>query len=118
MEFSRESKLEAITELNRTFAENIGIKELLDESSRQEILKMIQQADEKCFRVLAAFNNAWLALDYVRGDKELRMKVEEVWKMEVERHRSAFETCMEDVVRLAAERRIDLEPLMLRMNWL
>ena len=118
MEFSRENKLEAITELNRAFAESLGISELGADSSRQDILKMIQQADEKCFRVLAAFNNAWLALDYIRGDKELRMKVEDVWKMEVERHRSAFDACMEDVMHLAAERKIDLEHLVLRMNWL
>jgi hypothetical protein len=68
--------------------------------------------------VLAAFNNAWLAYDYVRSDKELKMKVEEVWKMEVERHKEAFDETMNTMVDLAEEMKVDLQPLELRLKYL
>ena len=118
MEFSRDNKLETIADLNRTFAEHLKIEEIPADESREGILKMIQRTDESCFSILAAFNNAWLAWDYVRTDKELKIKVEDVWKMEMDRHKDAFELCKKDVLELARDRDIDLEPLMLRINWL
>lgn len=118
MELSRDNKLETIADLNRAFAEKLGIDEIAPSESRQEILKMIQRTDEECFSILAAFNNAWLAWDYVRGDKELKMKVEDVWKLEMERHKSAFLETKEAVLKLAEGKEVDLEPLMLRINWL
>ena len=118
MEFSRENKLEAIADLNRVFAEHLGIDDIPLNESRQGILKRIQQADDECFSVLASFNNAWLALDYIRSDNELRVKVEDVWKMEVARHRESFGEPREAMIALAEKYKIDLEPLMLRINWL
>jgi len=118
MELSRDNKLETIADLNRVFAEQLGIDGIEPSESRQEILKIIQRTDEECFSVLAAFNNAWLAWDFVRSDKELKMKVEDVWKLEMERHKAAFLETKESVLKLAAEKEVDLEPLMLRINWL
>lgn len=118
MELARENKLEAIADLNRAFAEKLNIEDIPAEEPRENILKMIQQTDEHCFSVLAAFNNAWLAYDYVRGDKELRHKVEDVWKMEVDRHREALDDCMDRMYTLAEEMDVNLEPLKLRLKWL
>ena len=118
MEFGRENKIEAIADLNRAFAEKLDISEIPHGVSREGILKLIQQNNEECFSVLAAFNNAWLAYDYVRGDKELKMKVEEVWKMEVERHKEAFEETKVSMFELASEMKVDLEPLELRIKYL
>jgi hypothetical protein len=118
MELSRDNKLETIADLNRVFAEQLGIEDIAPKESRQEILKMIQRTDEDCFSILAAFNNAWLAWDYVRSDKELKIKVEDVWKLEMERHKEAFMKSKEAVLELAETKKIDLEPLMLRINWL
>jgi hypothetical protein len=118
MELSRDNKLETITDLNRTFAEHLGIEDIPADESREGILKMIQRTDDDCFSTLAAFNNAWLAWDYVRTDKELKIKVEDVWKMEMDRHKDAFEITKVEVFKLAKEKKIDLEPLMLRINWL
>ena len=118
MEFSRDNKLETIADLNRTFAEHLKIEEIPSDESREGILKMIQRTDESCFSILAAFNNAWLAWDYVRTDKELKIKVEDVWKMEMDRHKEAFEESKGEVLKLAKEWEVDLEPLMLRINWL
>lgn len=118
MEFGRENKIEAIAELNRAFAEKLDIPEIPHGESREGILKIIQQNNEQCFSVLAAFNNAWLAYDYVRSDKELKMKVEEVWKMEVERHKEAFDETMNTMVDLAEEMKVDLQPLELRLKYL
>lgn len=118
MEISRDNKLETIADLNKTFAEKLGIEGLDTSMSREDILKMIQRNDEECFSVLAAFNNAWLAWDYVRGDKELKIKVEDVWKLEMERHKEAFMESKEAMLKLAAEKEVDLEPLMLQINWL
>ena len=118
MEFSRDNKLEAIADLNRVFAEYLNIEDIPLHESRQEILKRIQRADDECFSILASFNNAWLAWDYIRSDKELKIKVEDVWKMEMGRHKDVFEEAKKEVVKLAADRKVDLEPLMLRINWL
>lgn len=118
MEFSRDNKLETIADLNRVFAEQLNIEDIPLQESREEILKRIQRADEDCFSILASFNNAWLAWDYVRSDKELKIKVEDVWKMEMERHKLVFEEAKTEVIKLAAEREVELEPLMLRINWL
>jgi hypothetical protein len=118
MELSRDNKLETITDLNRTFAEHLKIEDIPADESREGILKMIQRTDEDCFSTLAAFNNAWLAWDYVRTDKELKIKVEDVWKMEMDRHKEAFEVTKDEVLKLAKVKEIDLEPLMLRINWL
>jgi hypothetical protein len=118
MEFSRENKLESIADLNRAFAEHLNIEDIPLLESRQEILKRIQRVDDECFSILASFNNAWLAWDYVRGDKELKIKVEDVWKMEMERHKIVFEEAKGEVLKFAADRKVDLEPLMLRINWL
>jgi len=118
MEFSRDNKLESIADLNRVFAEHLGIEDIPLNESRQEILKRIQRADEECFSTLAFFNNAWLAWDYVRSDKELKIKVEDVWKMEMERHKVVFDEAKGEVIKLADTRKVDLEPLMLRINWL
>ncbi len=118
MELSRENKLEAIADLNRLFAEHLGITDIALGENRQDILKMIQQSDDECFSILASFNNAWLAWDYVRSDKELKIKVEDVWKMEVERHKAAYEETKTTLIDFAAEKNINLEPLMLRINWL
>jgi hypothetical protein len=118
MEFSRENKLEAIADLNRAFAEHLNIEDIPLKETRSAILKRIQARDDECFSVLASFNNAWLAWDYVRSDKELRIKVEDVWTMEVERHKAAFEESKDVVMKLAKAKKIDLEPLMLRLKWL
>ena len=118
MEFSRDNKLEAIADLNRVFAEHLNIEDIPIHESREEILKRIQRADDECFSILASFNNAWLAWDYIRGDKELKIKVEDVWKMEMDRHKEIFELAKKEVIRLASEKKVDLEPLMLRINWL
>ncbi|MCK4569304.1 MAG: hypothetical protein KAT76_03385 [Bacteroidales bacterium] len=118
MEFSRDNKLETIADLNRVFAEYLTTADIPLQESREEILKRVQRADDECFSILASFNNAWLAWDYIRGDKELKMKVEDVWKMEMERHKVIFEEAKTEVIRLATEKSIDLEPLMLRINWL
>lgn len=118
MEFARENKIEAIADLNRAFAEKLDINEIPGGESREDILKRIQQTNEECFSVLAAFNNAWLAYDYVRGDKELKIKVEDVWKMEVERHRESFDKSREHMIELAQKMEVDLEPLELRLKWL
>ena len=118
MELSRDNKLETIADLNRTFAEPLNIEDIPLNESREGILKMIQRTDEDCFSTLAAFNNAWLAWDYVRSDKELKIKVADVWKMEMDRHKEAFDATKEEVLKLARKRDIDLEPLMLRINWL
>lgn len=118
MEISRDNKLETIADLNRSFAEKLEIEGLDPSMSREEILKMIQRHDEECFSVLASFNNAWLAWDYVRGDKELKIKVEDVWKLEMERHKEAFMATKEVMLKLASEKEVNLEPLMLQINWL
>ncbi len=118
MEFTREHKLEAIADVNRAFAEHLGIDDIPAGESRENILKRIQQTDEECFSVLASFNNAWLALDYIRSDKELKVKVEDVWKMEIDRHRESFDHTRKNMIDLAGKYKIDLEPLMLRINWL
>lgn len=118
MEFTRENKLEAIADLNRLFAEHAEISDIPASENRQGILKRIQQVNEESFSVLASFNNAWLAYDYVRSDKELRMKVEDVWKMECDRHKEAFEETKLVVFDLAKKKKLDLEPLMLRIKWL
>lgn len=118
MNFSREDKMEAIADLNRAFAEKLGISNIPPGESRQDILKRIQQKDAEGFSILASFNNAWLAFDHVRSDKELKIKVEDVWKLEVDRHRQAFEESKEEMIKLAGERKIDLEPVMLRIKWL
>lgn len=118
MEFSRDNKLETIADLNRAFAEHLKIEDIPNDESREGILKMIQRTDEGIFSILAAFNNAWLAWDYVRTDKELKIKVEDVWKMEMDRHKMAFDETKEEVLKLATEKEVDLEPLMLRINWL
>jgi hypothetical protein len=118
MEFSRDNKLEAIADLNRAFAEQLDIEDIPPGESRESILKMIQRADEDCFSILAAFNNAWLAWDHVRTDKELKMKVADVWQMEMDRHKDAFEEAKQEMLKLAEDRSVDLEPMMLRINWL
>lgn len=118
MEFGRENKIEAIADLNRAFAEKLEIKDISLGESREDILKRIQRSDEQCFSILAAFNNAWLAYDYVRSDKELKIKVEDVWKMEVDRHREAFDECKDTMLELANTMEVDLEPLALRLKWL
>jgi|GEM_PF-3563797 len=118
MEFSRENKLETMTDLNKAFAEHLGIDNLPKDEGRADILKRIQQVDEECFSTLAVFNNSWLAYEHIRGDKELKIKVEEVWKMEVDRHRIAFDECMENMMEMAKNRECDLEPLKLRLKWL
>ena len=118
MELSRDNKLETITDLNRTFAEHLNIEDIPANESREGILKMIQRTDEDCFSTLAAFNNAWLAWDHVRTDKELKMKVPDVWEMEMGRHKEAFMATKDEVLKLANDSEIDLEPLMLRINWL
>ncbi len=118
MEFTRENKIEAIADLNRIFAVHLNIDDIPPDESREGILKLIQKIDEDIFSILASFNNDWLAWDYVRSDTELRIKVEDVWKMEVERHQAAFEVSKKSVVDLARDRNIDLEPVMLRIKWL
>ena len=118
MELSRENKLEAITDLNRVFAEHLEIADIPPDESREEILKRIQRADDEYFSILASFNNAWLAWDYIRTDKELKIKVEDVWKMEMDRHKAIFEEAKTEVLKLASANTVDLEPLMLRINWL
>ena len=118
MEFSRDNKLETMADLNRVFAEHLEIMDIPPEESREDILKRIQRADDEYFSKLASFNNAWLAWDYVRSDKELKIKVEDVWKMEMERHKAVFEEAKQAVLRLAEDRDVDLESLMLRINWL
>jgi hypothetical protein len=118
MQLSREDKLETITDLNRAFAEHLDIDDIPRTESRQGILKRIQRTDEECFSILASFNNAWLAWDHVRGDKELRIKVEDVWKMEMDRHQEMFEKAKVRMLEHASRRELDLEPLMLRINWL
>lgn len=118
MQFSREDKLEAIADLNRIFAEGLDITDIPPGERREDILKRIQQVDEDCFSILASFNNSWLALDYIRRDKELMVKVEDVWKMEVDRHKDAFEETKTEMLRMAETRKLDLEPVMLRINWL
>ncbi len=118
MEFSREDKLDTLADVNRAFAEDLDVTDITAEDNRSDILKRIQQLDEECFSVLAAFNNAWLAYDYVRGDKELKIKVEDVWKMEVGRHKEAFDECKDTMIEMANTREIDLEPMMLRIKWL
>lgn len=118
MNFSRDDKMEAIADLNRAFAEKLGVSDIPPGESRSDILKRIQQLDDEGFSVLASFNNAWLAFDHVRSDKELKIKVEDVWKLEVERHRQAFEESKENMLKLAGERDIDLEPVLLRIKWL
>ena len=118
MEFSREDKLEAIADLNRVFAEHLEIADIPPDESREEILKRIQRADDEYFSILASFNNAWLAWDYIRTDKELKIKVEDVWKMEMDRHKAIFEEAKTEVLKLASTNKVDLEPLMLRINWL
>ncbi len=118
MEFSRDNKLETIADLNRLFAEHLNIEDIPLDESRSDILKHVQRVDEECFSVLASFNNSWLAWDYIRHDKELRIKVEDVWKMEMDRHKASFELTKVEVIKMADERKVDLEPLMLRINWL
>ena len=118
MEFTRENKIEAIADLNRIFAVHLNIDDIPPDESREGILKLIQQTDEDIFSILASFNNDWLAWDYVRSDTELRIKVEDVWKMEVERHQAAVEVSTNSVVDLARARNIVLEPVMLRIKWL
>ena len=118
MELSREDKIETMADLNRAFAEKIGIPDLEDDDSREDILKRIQQHDEECFSTLAALNNAWLAFDYVRGDKELKVKVEDVWKLEVSRHREDFDDALANMRKLAETREVDLAHLDLRLKWL
>ena len=118
MEFSRENKVETMADLNRAFAENLEITDLPPGADRQGILKRIQQTDDECFSILAAFNNAWLAYDYVRSDLELKVKVEDVWKMEVDRHREAYDECKDAMIELANTKKVDLEPLQLRIKWL
>jgi len=118
MEFSRENKLETMTDLNRAFAEQLGIDDIPLDEGRSDILKRIQRVDEECFSSLAAFNNSWLAYEYVRSDKELKIKVEDVWKMEVDRHRMAMEESMTDMYEMAKKKEVDLEPLQLRLKWL
>ncbi|NQT77932.1 MAG: hypothetical protein HQ565_09480 [Bacteroidetes bacterium] len=118
MEFTRENKIEALADLNRIFAVHLNIDDILPDEKREGILKLIQQTDEEIFSILASFNNDWLAWDYVKSDTELRIKVEDVWKMEVERHHAAFEISKKAVVDLARDRNIDLEPVMLRIKWL
>lgn len=117
MEFSRENKIEAIADVNRAFAEQYSEDIPLSES-RQTILKRLQRTDDESFRILASFNNAWLAYDYIRSDKELRIKVEDVWRMEVERHKESFEVTKQEMFELAKKKKINLEPLMLRIKWL
>lgn len=118
MEFSREDKLDTLADVNRAFAEDLDVTDITAEDNRSDILKRIQRLDEECFSVLAAYNNAWLAYDYVRGDIELKIKVEDVWKMEVERHREAYDECKDTMIEMANTREIDLEPMMLRIKWL
>jgi len=118
MEFSKENKQETMTDLNRAFAEHLEIKDISLDESRSDILKRIQRVNEECFSVLASFNNSWLAYEYVRSDKELKIKVEDVWKMEVERHREAFEETKTSMVELANNMEVNLEPLELRLKWL
>lgn len=117
MEFSRENKLEAIADVNRAFAEQYS-KDIPLLEPREKILKRLQQADDECFSILASFNNAWLAYDFIRSDKELRIKVEDVWRMEVDRHKETFEATKQEMFDLAKKKKIDLEPLMLRIKWL
>jgi predicted P-loop ATPase/GTPase len=118
MEFSRENKLETMADLNRAFADNLEIMDIPPDAGRQGILKHIQQTDDECFSILAAFNNAWLAYDHIRSDTELKIKVEDVWKMEVDRHREAFDECKNTMTELAKAKKVDLEPLLLRIKWL
>ncbi len=118
MEFSREDKIETMAELNRAFAEKIGIADMEDDDTREDILKRIQQRDEECFSTLAALNNAWLAYDYVRSDLELKVKVEDVWKLEVSRHREEFEYAVKGMRKLADSREVDLSQLDLRLKYL
>ena len=118
MELSREDKIETMADLNRTFAEKLGISDMEDDDSREDILKRIQQHDEECFSTLAALNNAWLAFDYVKSDIELKVKVEDVWKLEVSRHREDFEDAMKNLRKLADTRQVDLTHLDLRLKYL
>ena len=118
MEFSSENKQETMCDLNRAFADHLEIIDIPMDESRSDILKRIQRVDEECFSVLAAFNNAWLAYEYVRGDKELKIKVEDVWRMEVDRHREAFEETKSVMVDMAKTREVKLEALELRLKWL
>lgn len=118
LEFSRENKEETMADLNRVFAEHIGLNDIPPKESRADILKHIQQLDEECFSVLAEFNNAWLAYEYVRSDKELRIKVEDVWKMEVDRHRMVLDETMGNMMEMAKNREVNLESLELRLKWL
>ncbi|MEN8225466.1 MAG: hypothetical protein ABFS05_08920 [Bacteroidota bacterium] len=118
LEFSRENKIETMADLNRAFAEHLEITDIPLDESRSDILKRIQRVDEECFSILASFNNSWLAYEYVRSDKELKVKVEDVWKMEVERHREAFDDCTASMLELAKSRKVDLESFSLRLKWL
>ena len=118
MDITREQKLDTLADINRAFAEQLNITDIPLDDNRSDILKRIQISDEECFSVLAAFNNAWLAYDYIRGDKELKIKVEDVWKMEVSRHKETFDEHKEIMLELAKTKKIDLEPMALRIKWL
>jgi len=79
-----------------------GIGEITIEN-RDKLLQTLDQENEELASTLKNLLNSWISYDYLRSDKELRMKMKDVWDVQVSSSRIQLDRLLAEAGQLLKE---------------
>jgi regulator of replication initiation timing len=90
---------EAYEKLLSVFAQNMGIEtpESFTTTDKKKILEAMMQKDQELTKKLQELGNIKDAYEFIRHDKDLRLKAQDIWKIENKRIGEVLNQCLDQL---------------------